>query len=225
MQFKRKDNFQRHMRTQHLISKAASSDTENQNSTGEESNIEMPSKPKENYQIGGGLTTNDSSECITEDEAINGNLKVYNLPALNKTKFDPLQFLRSNYDKIKKILRAVLLKRQSVKWYLAMQARFKKEKKDQTETTEPHFHGRCHIALKVDDLEQSLQESIKKIMTSFLEYQRQGSNWTLDKVIGLTLNVAKYKPIRGSSFIPLPIRLRAKKAVVNVQNSDQKCFQ
>lgn len=41
----------------------------------------------------------------------------------------------------------------------------------------------------------------------------------------MTLNVAKYKPIRGSSFIPLPIRLSAKKAVVNVQNSDQKCFQ
>ena len=42
-----------------------------------------------------------------------------------------------------------------------MQARFKKEKKDQTETVEPHFLGRCHVALKVDD-------SNKKIMTSFL---------------------------------------------------------
>lgn len=62
-------------------------------------------------------------------------------------------------------------------------------------------------------------------MTSFLEYQRQGSNWTLDKILGLTLNVAKYSPIRGSSFIPVPIRLRVKKAIINVQNSDQKCFQ
>lgn len=73
-----------------------------------------------------------------------------------------------------------------------MQVCFKKEKKDQTETMEPHFHGRCHIALKVDDLEQSLQDSIKKI----LEYQRQGSNWTLVKIIELTLNVTKYKPLR-----------------------------
>lgn len=32
-------------------------------------------------------------------------------------------------------------------------------------------------------------------------------------------------PYEDTSFIPLPIRLRAKKAVVNVQNSDQKCFQ
>ena len=118
-----------------------------------------------------------------------------------------------------------MLKRQSIKWYLIMQVRFKKEKKDQTETVEPHFHGRCHVALKVDDLEQSLQDSDKKIMTSFLEYQRQGSNWTLDKVMGLTINVAKYKPLRGSNFIPLPIKLRAKKSIVNVQNKDEKCFQ
>ena len=70
-----------------------------------------------------------------------------------------------------------------------MQVRFKKEKKDQTETVEPNLHGRCHVALKVDDLEQSLQDSNKKILTSFLKYQRQGSNWTLDN-IGLTINVA-----------------------------------
>lgn len=105
-----------------------------------------------------------------------------------------------------------MLKRRSVKWYLTMQARFKKEKKDQTETVEPHFHGRCHVALKVEYLEKSLQDSSKKTMTSFLDYPRQGSNWILNKVVGLTLNVAKYKSLRGSSFISVPIRLRAKKS-------------
>lgn len=33
-----------------------------------------------------------------------------------------------------------------------------------------------HIALKVEDLEQSIKYSNKKIMTSFLENPRQGSN-------------------------------------------------
>lgn len=90
-----------------------------------------------------------------------------------------------------KILRAALLKRQNVKWYVTMQVRFKKEKKDQTKMVESYFHGRCHIALKIEDLEQSKKDSNKKIMTSFLLYQRQGSNRTIDKIIGLTLNIAK----------------------------------
>lgn len=90
---------------------------------------------------------------------------------------------------------------------------------------EHYFHGGCHIALKVEDLDQSLKDSNKKTMTSFLEYQRQGSNWTLDKIIRLIQNISKYKPSRGSSFIPLPIRLTVKKAIVNVHNTDQNCFQ
>lgn len=247
MQFSRKDNYRRPVRKQHPFTDVAISGAENHDSSIDGNIFEMSTEPQENYQTGGGSTTNETSsqrtepqenyqtgsgsttnetsDCITEDEAINVNPKVYNFPALDKTQFDPLKFLLSNYDKTLKILRTVLLKRQNVKWYLTLQARFKKEKKDKMELVEPYFHGRCHIALKVEDLVQSLRDSNKKIMTSFLEYQRQGSNWTLDKIIGLTLNIAKHKPLRESSFIPLPIRLRVKKAIVNVQNTDQKCFQ
>lgn len=73
--------------------------------------------PQASNQTVGGQTAYETNDCITEDEAINGNIKVYNLPALDKTIFDSLQFLHSKYDKIKKILRAVLLKRKTVKWY------------------------------------------------------------------------------------------------------------
>lgn len=95
-----------------------------------ENNIEHSTMPQASNQTGGGQTAYETNDCITEEEAINGNLKVYNLPALDKTKFDPLQFLHSKYDKIKNILRAVLLKRKTVKWYLTMEARFIKEKKN-----------------------------------------------------------------------------------------------
>lgn len=50
----------------------------------------MLTEPKENNQSRGGPTTNKTSDCITEDEAFNRNFKVYNSPAHNKTKFDPL---------------------------------------------------------------------------------------------------------------------------------------
>lgn len=50
----------------------------------------MLTEPKENNQSRGGPATNKTSDCITEDEAFNSNFKVYNFPAHNKTKFDPL---------------------------------------------------------------------------------------------------------------------------------------
>ena len=131
MRFKRKDNFLRHVRRQHPMTHVVTTDTENINSAKDiENTVENSKSLQETNQSGGGFTTNETIDCVTEEEAINGNLKVYNLPALDKTKFDSLQFLSSNYEKVKKILRTVLLKIQSVKWYLTMQVRFKKEKKD-----------------------------------------------------------------------------------------------
>ncbi|KAK3084100.1 hypothetical protein FSP39_008173 [Pinctada imbricata] len=76
----------------------------------------------------------------------------------------------------------------------------------------------------MEDIDMVIKESMKKIMTSFIEYQREGSNWTLDKVLQIDINIANYRPIKGSSFMPLPAKLAAKKAIVNVQNTDYRCF-
>ena len=40
----------------------------------------------------------------------------------------------------------------------------------------------------------------------------------------LELGLAIYQPLKGASYIPLPKRVRDKKAVLNIQNQDQKCF-
>lgn len=92
------------------------------------------------------------------------------------------------------------------------------------EVAEPHFHGRCHIVLNNQDIEHALRESMMKIVNSFIEYQREGSNWALDKVLGVSIHVVQYNPINGSSYLPLPAKLASKKAIINVQNTDQKCF-
>ena len=48
----------------------------------------------------------------------------------------------------------------------------------------------------------------------------------IDKCNTLFLNIAKYEPLKGSSYIQLPEVLAHKKAihVLNVKNQDQECF-
>lgn len=94
------------------------------------------------------------------------------------------------------------------------------------EIAEPHFHGRCHIMRNNEDIEPALRESIMKMLNSFIEYQREGSNWVLDKVLGVAIHIVQYNPIKGSSYLSLPAKLASKKAIVNVnvRNTDQKCF-
>lgn len=135
-----------------------------------------------------------------------------------------MTFLKNKEETIRSILKQERTKRKRIKFYLTLQVRFIKTKDDQVEIAEPHFHGRCHILLNNDDIESALRESIIKMFNTFIEYQREGSNWVLDKVLGVTVHTVQYNPIKGSSYLPLPTKLAGKKAIVNVQNVDQKCF-
>ena len=50
------------------------------------------------------------------------------------------------------------------------------------------------------------------------------SGWNLKVIEDLTIHAGEYHPLMGSSYIPLPKEILLKKAVVNVQNEDNKCF-
>ena len=41
----------------------------------------------------------------------------------------------------------------------------------------------------------------------------------------LYLNIARYQPIYGSFYIDLPQKIKRKQAIINVKNTDNKCFQ
>ena len=56
-----------------------------------------------------------------------------------------------------------------------------------------------------------------KIMESLASFQMQGSNWRFGRVIKLDINTAVYRPLRGSTYIPLPKKLANKKAIINIK--------
>ena len=53
---------------------------------------------------------------------------------------------------------------------------------------------------------------------------KNGSGWYFKEVLNLEIHTVGYKPMKGSSYIPLPDFIVKKKAIVNIQNKDQKCF-
>ena len=55
-------------------------------------------------------------------------------------------------------------------------------------------------------------------------FQNEGSQWRLRSIIRLELHTVSYNPIRGETWIPLPKELADKKAIINIQNKDNKCF-
>ena len=56
-------------------------------------------------------------------------------------------------------------------------------------------------------------------------FQEEGSgcNWYFKEVISLEIHTVDYKLIKGSSYIPPPDFLIRKKALINMENKDDKC--
>ena len=61
-------------------------------------------------------------------------------------------------------------------------------------------------------------------MEKLVEYQKNSSGWYFEEVISFEIHTVDYKPIKGSSHIPLPDFLLRKKAIINMENKDDKCF-
>ena len=48
--------------------------------------------------------------------------------------------------------------------------------------------------------------------------------WILLSLLSLDIVTVAYIPLRGRSYMEVPSDVRAKKAIINVQNTDDKCF-
>lgn len=77
-----------------------------------------------------------------------------------------------------------------------------------------------------DDLNEHYQRNIaNELVTTIENAELQGSGFIFTRVIELDVNICSYQPIGGSSFIPTPTKLKAKRSLVNVKNEDDEmCF-
>ncbi len=74
---------------------------------------------------------------------------------------------------------------------------------------------------KVQDVAYELVSLLIKKIEAF---ENNASGWKFYENIRLDINIYKYNAIRGSSYIRLPSIIANKKACINIENNDEKCF-
>ena len=70
-----------------------------------------------------------------------------------------------------------------------------------------------------------MAKSSEKINLSFDQYLKNGSGWILETIDYLNVYTADYAPVRGKSYISTPKSLKGKRAIVNIMNEDERCFE
>ena len=90
--------------------------------------------------------------------------------------------------------------------------------------TYPYFHSQTienHEGINESEIIDSMIETIEE---RFQNFTNRGSNWVLERVLSLDVQMTQYIPLRGRSYIPLPNVLKNKKAIINMKNDDNECF-
>ena len=89
---------------------------------------------------------------------------------------------------------------------------------------EAAFISKTEVNLESTNSNELLSKMKETVLESLAKFQSQGSNWRFHSVLSLVLHTVKFEPLGGSSYIPLPAYLAAKKAISILRNEDDKCF-
>ena len=95
---------------------------------------------------------------------------------------------------------------------------------EEVEEFKSYFYSHTYKNLKSTNPEKLVKKCFSKILTDIEEYNKNGSGWYFKEVLKLEVNTVEFNPTKGSSYIPLPDWISNKKAIVNIQNKDEKCF-
>ena len=122
-------------------------------------------------------------------------------------------------------LTRALTKHLGIKWYIAMAARYTKQRDDGVWiTNDQMFSSNVAALLDATDMASQIAAAYQQIFANAQKFEVEGSGWSLEEVEHVAVQTVAYQPLQGSSYIELPDFIKRKHAVVNVKNHDKQCL-
>ena len=191
LEFSRKDNLDRHIKTYHAIDPLLPTPNYNR--------VEMEEKQHQKPQQKKRLAARKKvEEQPIEDNSVEKS-------AFNKRLVQKKWFIRGEKDLLqvfKKYRGGVFhavnlaLRKHQVKIDIVAKVRmFRQDKEGEKEEVSQAFYGGPRLILRDVDFDKAYDESVRKIWIDFYTWLSNGSGWILERVENLYLNTAAYDPI------------------------------
>ena len=136
---------------------------------------------------------------------------------------DPLVQLEASKSSIKDLFKDLLNEMKSFKYQITVAVLLNKEKGNgEFEFSSVYFNS---MTKTVINSEFSLNKSFQEILYGIDNWINEGSGWVVESINGEYVNISRYSPLTGSSFVELPNELKnPKKGLINIKNNDNECF-
>ena len=70
-----------------------------------------------------------------------------------------------------------------------------------------------------------MERYLQKILYTIDNWINEESEWIIEFIVSQYINISTYRPLSGSSYMDLPIKLRTpRKWSINIKNKDKKSF-
>ena len=161
---------------------------------------------------------------ITEvARAFKGYTKSYEVGIKNET--DPLIQMSSTRLAIADFMKQLLTQMKGIKFIETLTIYFEQQKGNQTVSRIGYFNSKPKTITNANDFQESLDVNVEQIMNDIHKWISEGSAWIIKSINGHYINIIKYDPLTGSSYIKLPTELQHHKhGLINLKNKDNECF-
>ena len=157
-------------------------------------------------------------------KALKNHLKSFEVDIKNKK--DPSNQSHSTRKGIETHLKSNLNEMKGFKFVGTLKVTFEKQA-DEFHTTikTVYFNYTSSPITNNDNINEELKLSEQRISNKIANWISEGSGWTIESVDDHYLNITKYQPLKGSSYIQLTKELRnSSRGLINIKNDDNECF-
>ena len=156
------------------------------------------------------------------NQAMQGYTQSFEISIINDK--DPLLQLQLTRNNLRSHISSILESLKGLKFVQALKVTLSKITDDEGTTTKTHdFFSTPQTIINNTEIQASLEESKQIILNKIAIWISEGSGWTVESVDKHYLNVVKYTPLEGSSYIKMPKDLR-NRSLINIKNYDHECF-
>ena len=130
---------------------------------------------------------------------------------------DLLKFFQKSKPRFIDVCREEVQALRSVKIQFGLEVRFYIDRNGEVEYMSHYFHHMQPIVLNehnMDTLNHMMNQFVDEVRDEIEAWSQRGSGWVVDEILEAIINVAQYQPLNGGSYMPLPEKLKNKKAIL-----------
>ena len=160
--------------------------------------------------------------------------RVKSFEVVRRSQKDPSKQFLYTTPGVTKELKDILNRDGGMKVQETLHVTFKKKKivysddgqaEEKDEYKDAYFNSTAFTILDNDDIIEALDKAAEEINNKIAEWLSEGSGWIIVEILSHFVNIVKYLPLRGNSYIQLPKELRnSMLGLINLQNIDNECF-